>query len=135
MLSDLFSCCNSIPTIPVPYFQLLPCVFCTESIYVPLSPAKRNLINYGPSQLFLGSSFSYHHLGQVLHIYKYIFAKVKTPPCFTSTAMQVANTMFLIPLLYTSTHTFTVLYVLLILTLLQPFTWTNSDSLLSFYAY
>ncbi len=40
MLSYLFSCCEAIPTLPVPLFRLLPDYSCVQSVHIPKSPAK-----------------------------------------------------------------------------------------------
>ncbi len=40
MLSYLFSCCEAIPTLPVPLFILLPVYSCVLSVHIPKSPAE-----------------------------------------------------------------------------------------------
>ncbi len=53
MLSYLFSCCEAIPTLPVPLFRLLPVYSCVQSVHILESPAEIQ-----SHRFFLAGNFS-----------------------------------------------------------------------------
>ena len=71
MLSYLFSCCEAIPTLPVPLFRLLPVYSCVQSVHIPKSTAKNTTPQLWTLITFFGWVVWRHIFGKVLYIYQY----------------------------------------------------------------